>query len=47
MSSVGQGMASCTVKEAIALVEPENAEEIWKRFQARLKNSPYTNWSGD
>jgi len=40
-------MAICTVKEAIALVEPENAEEIWERFQARLENSPYTNWSGD
>ena len=47
MSSVGRNMAICTVKEAIALVEPENVEEIWERFQARLENSPYTNWSGD
>lgn len=46
-SSVGEGMATCTVKEAIALVEPENAEEIMARFKARMKLTPYTNWSGD
>ncbi len=47
ISSVEEGMATCTISEAIKLVEPENADEIMARFRARMKKTPYTNWSGD
>ncbi len=46
-SSVEQGMAEATIREAILLVEPENPDELMVKFHEYIKNSSYTNWSGD